>query len=88
MTPSQWFFADSSMWIVVTRSSGGRRRRPIRAAVWSVDPNQPVVRMTTMEVILAAASADRRFAFFVFGVFGAVAVLLRSPGSIAPSRGV
>ena len=80
MTPSQWNFADASMWIVVRAPAGEGIAASIRAAVWSVDPNQPVVRLTTMDALLAAATSDRRFALFVFGVFGAVAVLLSVTG--------
>jgi putative ABC transport system permease protein len=34
----------------------------IRQAVWSVDKDQPIVRVATMETLVAASEAERRFA--------------------------
>ena len=80
MTPSQWNFADASMWIIVRTQAPQGMAASMRAAIWSVDRNQPVVRLTTLEALLSAATSDRRFALFVFGVFGGVALLLAVTG--------
>jgi predicted lysophospholipase L1 biosynthesis ABC-type transport system permease subunit len=80
MTPSQWNFADVRMWIVVRVPARQELAASIRAAVWSIDRNQPIVRQTTMEALLGKAAAGRRFALVVFGVFGGVALVLAITG--------
>jgi putative ABC transport system permease protein len=79
-TPAQWLFAESAMWIVVRSQAGEGLPAAIRGAVWSIDGNQPVVRLVTMPALTAATMADRRFALLVFGVFGGVALLLSVTG--------
>jgi putative ABC transport system permease protein len=80
VAPSQWHFADGTMWIVARATAPEGVPAAIRGAVASVDRHQPVVRMTTMPALLAGAAADRRFALFVFGVFGGVALVLAITG--------
>jgi putative ABC transport system permease protein len=80
VTPVQWFFADPARWIVVRSTAMEGVPAAIRAAVRSVDPGQPVVRMTSMDALLSAASADRRFALLVFVAFGGIALVLAVTG--------
>ena len=80
LTPGQWHFPDPTMWIVAKASAAHGLPAAIRGAVRSVDRDQPVVRVTTMDALLAGATADRRFALLVFGVFGAVALVLAVTG--------
>jgi putative ABC transport system permease protein len=80
VTPGQWHFADPTMWIVARASASHGMPAAIRGAVRSVDRDQPVVRLTTMDALLAGATADRRFALFVFALFGAVALVLAVTG--------
>jgi len=49
-------------------------------AVWSVDKDQPIVRVTTMSDMLAASAAERRFALVVFEAFALVALVLAATG--------
>lgn len=80
MTPAQWYFPDQRMWLVARAATPTGVPAAIRNAVWSVDRNQPVVRLTTMEALLGNAASGRRFALAVFGVFGGVALLLAITG--------
>ena len=80
VTPSQWHFADPAMWLVVRSTAGEGLPSAIRSAVWSVDKNQPIVRMTPMTSLVRATTAERRFALLVFGVFGGVALVLAVTG--------
>jgi ABC-type antimicrobial peptide transport system permease subunit len=48
--------------------------------VWTVDKDQPVVRIATMETLVAASEADRRFALVLFEVFALAAVALAAAG--------
>jgi putative ABC transport system permease protein len=81
VTASQWRFADSAMSLVVrTRGDAAALAPAVRQAVWSVDKDQPVVRVATMDELLAASAAERRFALVVFEAFALAALLLAAAG--------
>jgi putative ABC transport system permease protein len=48
----------------------------VRAAIWSVDPNQPITNMRTLDEVLRLRVAERRFQTFLFGFFAALALAL------------
>jgi len=52
----------------------------VRAAIWSVDKDQAVVRIATMDELLIRTEARRRFAMVLFAVFAGVAMLLAAAG--------
>jgi len=52
----------------------------VRAAIWSVDRNQAIARVGTMDSLVARSEADRRFALILFEAFGLVALLLAATG--------
>jgi putative ABC transport system permease protein len=81
ITPAQWYFADPAMSLVV-RAGGDATTlaSAIREAIWSVDKDQPIVRLAKMEDLLAASAAERRFAMILFEVFGIVALVLAATG--------
>jgi putative ABC transport system permease protein len=78
----QWAFADNAMSLVVrARDPDAAALAPaIRAAVWSVDKDQPVVRVATMDGLLAASAAERRFALILFEAFALAALVLAAAG--------
>jgi predicted permease len=80
ITPQQWFFADPARWIVARTAARQGLPAAIRGAVRSIDAGQPVVRLTTMDALLAGSTADRRFALVVFGAFGSIALVLAVTG--------
>lgn len=45
-----------------------------------MDKDRPVVRVTTMDDLLAATAAERRFALILFETFGLVALVLAATG--------
>jgi len=53
VTPDQWYFADQVVWLLARGEDG---RAPsidaMRRAVWSVDPDQPVVRVAHLEELV------------------------------------
>jgi putative ABC transport system permease protein len=53
----------------------------IRAAVWSVDADQPLTRVATLSDTLRADSAERRFQTLLFAIFAALALVLASIGT-------
>jgi hypothetical protein len=80
-TPGQWHWGDQLMSLVVRARGDGQALTPaLRRAIWSVDKNQPVVRVATMDQLLAASQANRHFALVLFEAFGVVALLLAAVG--------
>jgi putative ABC transport system permease protein len=53
----------------------------IRQAIRTVDRNQPILRVATMEERLASSEATRRFALLLYEVFGCVALVLAAIGT-------
>jgi putative ABC transport system permease protein len=81
ITPSQSWYTDPVMSLVVRARGDVSTFGPaVREAIWSVDKNQPVVRVATMDGLLATLSAERRFALILFEVFAFAALLLAAAG--------
>jgi hypothetical protein len=82
-TEAQWHFADRAMSLVV-RGRGGSDvaalAPAVREAVWSVDADQPVVRVATMEALVAASAAERHFVLILFEAFALAALALAAAG--------
>jgi putative ABC transport system permease protein len=81
VTTTQWLFTDRSLWVLVRARGDAAALAPaVRAAIWAVDKDQPIVRVAVMESLLAASAAERRFALTLFEVFGVAALLLAATG--------
>ena len=81
VTTAQWLWADGTQWLVVrTRGDAAALAPAVRQAIWSVDKDQPVVRVATMEDLLAASAAQRRFALVLFEAFALAALVLAAAG--------
>jgi putative ABC transport system permease protein len=52
----------------------------VRAAIWAIDPNQPVTNVRTLEEVLALRLAERRFQTFLFALFAVLALALAVVG--------
>ena len=77
----QSWFVDSALSLVVrSHADPGRLTPAIKQAVWSVDKDQPILRVATMDRLLARTAADRRFALTLFEIFGIVALALAATG--------
>jgi putative ABC transport system permease protein len=80
-TPTQWSWVDNVQSLVVrTRGDAAALTPSIEKAVWSVDKDQPIVRVATMDNLLAISEAERRFVLILFEAFGLVALLLAATG--------
>jgi putative ABC transport system permease protein len=78
---TQWPWADTKMSLVVRARGDAAALAPaIRKAIWSVDKDQPIMRVATMDELVAASAAERRFALILFEAFGAVALMLAAAG--------
>ena len=80
-TEAQCWFADGTMSLVVRGRGDVKALLPeLRQAVWSVDPSQPIARVATLDELVAASVARRRFVLFLFEAFALTALLLAAAG--------
>jgi putative ABC transport system permease protein len=78
---TQWFWVDTAQSLVVRTGGDAAALAPaIRAAIWSIDKDQPVVRAAAMDTLLAASQAERHFALILFEAFGIAALVLAAVG--------
>ena len=81
ITPAQSWFADDTMSLVVRARGNTASLAPaVRAAIWSIDKDQPITRVATMDNLVAAWAAQRRFALILFEAFGIAALILAGCG--------
>jgi putative ABC transport system permease protein len=77
----QWLWADHARWLVVRGQGAVTGLVPaLKRAIWSVDKEQPIVRVGTMDAWVAASTAVRRFTMIVFEAFALVALVLAATG--------
>jgi putative ABC transport system permease protein len=78
---TQSWFADDAMSLVVRVRDDVTAIAPaVKNAIWSMDQDQPIVRVTAMDGLLAASESRRRFAMVVFEAFALVALVLAATG--------
>jgi putative ABC transport system permease protein len=81
ITAEQEWFEDDAMYLVVRTSRDALSLGPaIRKAVWSADQEQAIVHVSTMDSLVAASAAERRFVLILFEAFGLVALVLAATG--------
>jgi putative ABC transport system permease protein len=80
-TTTQFAWVDNVQSLVVRARGDAAALAPaIRAAIWSADKDQPIVRVATMDNLLATSEAERRFALVLFESFALVALVLAAIG--------
>lgn len=78
---TQYAWVDSVQSLVARmRGDAAANTRAIKNAIWSVDRDQPVVRVATMDSLLAKSEAERHFVLILFEAFGLVALVLAATG--------
>jgi predicted permease len=67
---------------LVARTSGNPKAfmEPIRNAIRTLDPKQPIRSLTTLEGVVAESIARDQFFTFIFAMFGALALVIASVG--------
>ena len=67
---------------IVVRATGNLHRTiaAVKDQVWTVDPNQPIAAIRTMNEIMAASVAERRFNLLLLSAFALAAILLSAVG--------
>jgi putative ABC transport system permease protein len=66
--------------LVRTRSDPTALVPALRHAVWSIDPNQPISNISTMEKIVADSISQPRLSMLLMGLFGSLALILAAVG--------
>jgi putative ABC transport system permease protein len=80
-TTTQWHWADGTLSLVVRSHGNPTSYIPaIKNAIWSIDKDQPVVRVARMDDLLAASAAERSFVVILFEAFALVALMLAATG--------
>lgn len=80
--PYQQFIFATFMSTIVVRTEGEPTAlaAALRKQVWAVDPNQPVVKVETMEDVIANSIWRPRFSAWIFSVLSGLSVLLTAIG--------
>ena len=66
--------------VVRTKGDPMALARDVQRAVWSVDGDQPVWKIRTMESLIARSVQNRRYMIFLLGCFSALALVLAAVG--------
>ena len=78
---SQWVWVDvKQSFVVHTLGDPAALAPAIKAAIWSVDKDVPIVQVATMNDLVARSEAKRQFALTVFEAFGLAALALAAIG--------
>ena len=78
---AQWFWGDQEMSLVVrTRNDARGLISALYSAIWSIDKDQPIVRVATMEQLVKLSEAQRRFAMIIFEAFALMSLVLAATG--------
>ena len=78
---THWPWVDNVQSIVVrTRGDAAALAPAVRSAIWSIDKDVPIMRVATMQSLVAGSEAERRFALILFEVFALVALILAGTG--------
>lgn len=78
---TQSWFVDRALSLVVRARGDAAALAPaVRQAIRSVDKDQPVARVATMDSLLNRLAAERRFALVLFEAFGVAALFLAAVG--------
>jgi putative ABC transport system permease protein len=81
LSTRQTWFADETLSFVIRTSGDPSALAPaVKNAIWSIDRNQPIVRVVTMNELMRISEAERRFVLILFAAFGITALLLAAVG--------
>ena len=81
LSPEQWHFADRALsFVIKARGDAASLTAAVRSAIWSVDKDQPIVRIATLDDMVASTARERAFALLLFELFGLAALLLTAVG--------
>jgi putative ABC transport system permease protein len=76
----QWGADNQALLVVHTAGDPEALASTVRRVVHEIDPSQPIVRVATMDQLIAISTAQRRLALILFTAFGGTALLLAIAG--------
>jgi putative ABC transport system permease protein len=79
-TEQTWFADDTLSFVVRTQGDAAALAPTVKNAIWSIDKDQPIVRVATMNQLIATTEAQRSFVLILFEAFGLVALALAAVG--------
>ena len=79
-TEQTWFADDTLSFVIRTRGDPAALVPAVKSAIWSVDRNQPIVRVLTMGRLMAITEAQRRYILILYEAFGVAALALAAVG--------
>lgn len=79
-TEQTWFADETLSFVVRTHGEAASLAPAVRSAIWSVDKDQPIVRVATMDALLDVTQAQRSFVLILFEAFGLAALSLAAVG--------
>jgi len=79
-TTQSWSVEGVQSLVVRARGDAAGLTPAIKQAIWSVDKDQPIVRIATMDALLTASAGERGFALILFETFGLLALALAATG--------
>jgi putative ABC transport system permease protein len=78
---TRWGWVDNVQSLVVRSSGDAASLAPaIQRAIWSVNRDQPIARVATMDALVSRSAAQLRFALTVFEAFALAALALAAIG--------
>lgn len=81
LSTRQTWFADETLSFVIRTAGDPSSVAPaVKNAIWSIDRNQPIVRVITMQHLMDISEAERRFVLILFSIFGGAALVLAAVG--------
>jgi putative ABC transport system permease protein len=75
-----WYPETTMSYVVRAIGNPAALARGVEQAIWTLDKDQPIVRVATLSALVEASEAQRRFALRVFGGFAAIALGLAAIG--------
>jgi putative ABC transport system permease protein len=77
----RWWWVDDVQSLVARTATDPAALVPsIKRAIWSVNPNQPIERVVTMDDLIARSASQRRFALIIIESFAFAALALAAIG--------
>jgi putative ABC transport system permease protein len=80
LTQGEWSTTTSMSLVVRARSEPAALASSIQSQIWSVDPNQPVYDVQTMETVIGKSVSNRRLNMLLMGIFAGLAMTLALVG--------
>jgi putative ABC transport system permease protein len=79
-TRQTWFADDTLSFVIRARGNPADLVPTVKSAIWSVDRDQPIVRVVTMDRLMEITQSQRRFTLILFESFAMVALALAAIG--------